>query len=175
RNVRLADIQFLSTGRGIAVTMDGDVWWVDGLGGDLQDIRWQRFASGLHEPMSLAIRDDEIFVFDRNGIWRLRDTDGNGEADDYQLFSHVASQTAGFREFPNSIKPAPDGSFVIAKGGQSSLGKDSGALLRISPDGLRAQRLGWGFRQPFAGVNPRTGLVTASDQQGQYVPATPLF
>ena len=30
------------------------------------------------------------------------------------------------------------------------------------------------MRQPFIGVHPKTGMVTASDQQGNYVPATPL-
>ena len=34
--------------------------------------------------------------------------------------------------------------------------------------------LGYGFRQPQIGVNVRTGLVTASDQQGHYIPTTPL-
>ena len=34
--------------------------------------------------------------------------------------------------------------------------------------------LGYGFRQPNIGVNIRTGLVTASDQQGNYIPSTPL-
>jgi cytochrome c2 len=35
--------------------------------------------------------------------------------------------------------------------------------------------LGWGFRGPFIGVHPRTGMVTASDQEGNYVPTTPLY
>ena len=34
--------------------------------------------------------------------------------------------------------------------------------------------LGYGLRQPNIGVNVRTGLVTSSDQQGQYIPSTPL-
>ena len=34
--------------------------------------------------------------------------------------------------------------------------------------------LGYGFRQPQIGVNVRTGLVTSSDQQGHYIPTTPL-
>ena len=34
--------------------------------------------------------------------------------------------------------------------------------------------LGYGFRQPNLSVNPRTGLVLASDQQGHYIPSTPL-
>ena len=40
--------------------------------------------------------------------------------------------------------------------------------------GERITTLGYGFRQPFVAVNLRTGLVTASDQQGNYIPSTPL-
>ncbi len=47
-------------------------------------------------------------------------------------------------------------------------------MLRVSADGRTATVLGYGFRQPQVGVNVRTGLVTASDQQGHYIPSTPL-
>jgi mono/diheme cytochrome c family protein len=47
-------------------------------------------------------------------------------------------------------------------------------VLRVSADGRQATMLGYGFRQPNIGVNPRTGLVTSSDQEGQYIPTTPL-
>lgn len=177
RNIRLADIQFFRDGCAAAVTIDGDVWMIDGLTANLDHVRWRRFASGLHEPLSLAIRNDELFVFDRNGLWRLRDTDGDGEADMYELFCNLFAQTSDTREFPNSMKLAPDGSFVIAKGGQrgATLAKDSGTVLRVAPDGRSVTTLGWGFRQPFVGVHPRTGTVTASDQEGNYVPATPIY
>ncbi|HWA87891.1 MAG TPA: DUF6797 domain-containing protein [Opitutus sp.] len=177
RNVRLADVQFFRSGRAAAVTFDGDVWLIDGLKGNLDTVTWRRFASGLHEPQSLAIRDDEVFVFDRNGIWRLKDRDGDGMADEHELFCNEFTQTAETREFANSMKLAPDGSFVIAKGGQegATLGRDNGTVIRVAPDGKSITRLGWGFRQPFIGVNPRTGLVTASDQEGNYVPTTPLY
>ncbi len=56
------------------VTIDGDVWKVRGLHQAGGPIVWRRFASGLHEPLTLAIRDEQIHVFDRNGIWRVRDT-----------------------------------------------------------------------------------------------------
>jgi cytochrome c551/c552 len=176
RNVRLADIAFFKDGRAAAVTFDGDVWLISGLKDDLREIQWKRFTSGLHEPLSIGIRDEEIFVFDRNGIWRLRDTDGNGEADVHELFSNAFAQTAETREYANGMRIAPDGSFIIAKGGQqgTTTGKDNGKVMRISADGKTATILGWGLRQPFIGVNPKTGLVTASDQQGHYVPSTPL-
>lgn len=176
RNIRFADLGFFRDGRAAAVTFDGDVWIISGLKGDLKDVKWRRFASGLHEPLGLCIRDDEVFVFDRNGIWRLRDTDGNGEADVHEMFSNAFTQTAETREFADGIRLAPDGSFVIAKGGimMSTLGKHNGSVLRISPDGKSSTVLGWGLRGPFIGVHPKTGLVTASDQQGHYVPTTPL-
>ncbi len=176
RLVRASDVQFLPDGTGVMVTLDGDVWLARGLHEPAGPVRWRRFASGLHEPLTLATRDGEIHVFDRNGIWRLRDTNGDGEADVHELFSNAFAQTADMREFPNTIRLAPGGEFVIAKGGQeaTTIGKHNGSVLRISADGRRATVLGYGLRQPNLGVNARTGLVTASDQQGHYVPSTPL-
>ena len=158
------------------MTLDGDVWMVRGLQQPNGPITWKRFASGLHEPMTLAIRDDELHVFDRNGIWRLLDTNGDGEADVHELFSNAFAQTADNREFPSTLRLAPGGEFVIAKGGQeaATIGKHNGSVLKISADGRTATVLGYGFRQPQVGVNVRTGLVTASDQQGHYIPSTPL-
>lgn len=176
RNVRPGDIQFLTDGTGVVVTLDGDVWTARGLNARAGQVHWRRFTSGLHEPLSLAIRDDQIYVFDRNGIWRLRDANGDGEADVHEMFSNAFAQTADNREFPSMIRLAPNGEFVIAKGGQeaTTIGKHNGSVLRVSADGRSATVLGYGFRQPNIGVNPRTGLVTASDQQGHYIPTTPL-
>jgi mono/diheme cytochrome c family protein len=176
RNVRPSDIQFFKDGVGVTVTLDGDVWLIHGLGDPKAPVRWKRFASGLHEPLSLAIRDNQIYVFDRNGIWRLRDTNGDYEADLYELFSNAFAQTADMREFPSEIRLAPGGEFIIAKGGQeaTTIGKHNGSVLRVAADGRTATVLGYGFRQPNLGVNIRTGLVTASDQQGHYIPSTPL-
>jgi cytochrome c2 len=177
RAIRIGDIQFLKDGTGVGVTLDGDVWLIRGLHDPSDAVRWRRFTSGLHEPLTLAIRDDQIFVFDRNGVWRIRDTNGDGEADVHELFSNAFAQTADMREFPSTIRLAPGGEFIIAKGNQqaTTIGKHNGTVLRISADGSHATQLGYGFRQPNVSVNPKTGLVIASDQQGNYVPSTPLY
>jgi cytochrome c2 len=177
RNIRLTDLSFFKDGTAVACTFDGDVWLIRGLGAQLSEVRWRRFASGLHEPMGIAIRDEELFVFDRNGIWRLEDSNVDGESDQHVLFSNVFPQSAETREFPNSMKLGPGGTFIIAKGGQqaSTISKLNGSVLRVAADGKSYEVLGYGFRQPFAGVHPRTGVVTASDQEGHYVPTTPLY
>lgn len=188
RNVRLADVAFLNDqGDAAGVTFDGDVWLISGLKGDLEKVTWKRFASGLHEPMSIVVRraagdgrskmgDAEILVFDRNGIWKLVDTNGDKECDRYEMFCNLFAQTAETREFPNSMKLGPKGELYISKGGQegTTYGKHNGTVIKIAPDGKSMEVIGYGLRQPFIGVNPKTGLVTASDQQGNYVPSTPL-
>lgn len=196
RNVRLADVAFLNDqGDAAGVTFDGDVWLISGLKGDLEKVTWKRFASGLHEPMSIVVRraagdgrskmgdgadknsaSAEILVFDRNGIWKLVDTNGDKECDRYEMFCNLFAQTAETREFPNSMKLGPKGELYISKGGQegTTYGKHNGTVIKIAADGKSMEVIGYGLRQPFIGVNPKTGLVTASDQQGNYVPSTPL-
>ncbi len=205
RNVRLADVAFLNDqGDAAGVTFDGDVWLISGLKGDLEKVTWKRFASGLHEPMSIVARprtlnaehstlnieskrgpkadagsllsNVDLLVFDRNGIWKLVDTNGDKECDRYEMFCNLFAQTAETREFPNSMKLGPKGELYISKGGQegTTYGKHNGTVIKIAPDGKSMEVIGYGLRQPFIGVNPKTGLVTASDQQGNYVPSTPL-
>lgn len=177
RNVRLADIAFLNDqGDAAGVTFDGDVWLISGLKGDLEAVTWKRFASGLHEPMSIVARNGEILVFDRNGIWKLVDSNGDKECDRYEMFCNLFAQTAETREFPNSMKLGPKGELYISKGGQegTTRGKHNGTVIKVAADGKSFEVIGYGLRQPFIGVNAQTGLVTASDQQGHYVPSTPL-
>lgn len=176
RNVRLSGLDFFQNGDAALSTFDGDVWLVSGIDGKLEAVSWQRFASGLHEPLGLEIVDDQIYVFSRNGIVRPRDLDGDGIADFYENFSNVVPQTSETREFAQDIVAAPDGGFYLAKGGQvaASRGIANGTVVRVSPDGKNYEVIARGLRQPYIGIDPKTGMVTSSDQQGNWIPTTPL-
>ncbi|GHB85377.1 DUF6797 domain-containing protein [Persicitalea jodogahamensis] len=190
RNVRVADVSFFKNGRAAVITFEGDVWLIDGIDRNLQNIQWKRFASGLHETMSIEVVNDEIYIFGREGIVRLHDLNGDDVADYYENFSNVMSQSPEGREWAGDVVPVPEGGFYIAKGGSLSNGpgvtpqvakgfrkgsKHNGTILKISPDGREAEVIATGFRGPYLGINPKTGVLTASDQQGNFVPSSPIY
>lgn len=190
RNVRVADIAFFSDGRAAAVTFEGDVWTIEGIDRSLQYVKWRRFASGMHEPMSVEVVKDTVYVFGREGIVRLHDLNKDGEADFYENFSNVMEQSPESREWAADMVYAPDKSFYIAKGGSLDNGPgmtvkagkgfragsgQNGTVLRISPDGKQYEVIATGLRGPYLGIHPEKGTLTASDQQGNFVPSSPIF
>lgn len=177
RNVRLSGFDFFSDGSAAFCTFDGDVWIVEGLTEGSEAATWKRFASGLNEPMTVCILNDEIFVFDRGGIVKLHDTDKNGEADWYENFSNIVPQTAETREFAMDMAAIPDGGFYLAKGGQigNTRGIANGTVVKVSSDGRSYEIVSTGLRQPYIGYDPETGILTSSDQQGHWKPATPIY
>jgi len=176
RPVRPTSIAFFKDGRAAVGTVDGDLWIVSGLEKTLAAVSWRRFTCGLHEPYSVAIRDGEIFIFDRSGLKRLHDRDGDGMADFHEWFCHDFWQSAETRDFPHDMALRPDGGFYLIKGGQQNdhLSKHSGRVLSISTGGDRVEIFSSGHRNGFLGIDPDSGDLFACDQQGHWIPATPV-
>lgn len=179
RRVRCADVGFLSADRAALVTYDGDVWFIDGLDNpSLSTVRWSRFASGLHEPLAIAIADGVVQVATKNGLVRLYDGDGDGEADWYENFSDSMRQSQSTRSFPLDMDIGPDGSTYVSAGGIALGGGGTpfaGGVARISPDGRTVELISEGGREPYVTVHPTTGLITGTDQQGNYIPSSVCY
>ena len=169
-------IDFSSDGEAVLVTFDGDVYRISGLGSADNRIEWKRIAAGFNEPQSIRIRGDEIFVFSRLGITRLVDNDNDGETDFYEMFSNRFNQSADTRDYPLSLALRPDGSFIIVKGGQQASARSvhSGRVMSISADGRKVEYFGYGLRNGYISGHPTKDIITASDQQGNWVPSTPF-
>lgn len=183
RRVRAADLAFLTDDRAAVLGYDGDVWLVDGFADPgLAKLTWRRFASGLHEPLAIAMTKGGIIqVATKNGVVRVYDRDGDGEADWFENFNDQLIQSQTTRSFPLGMGIGPDGSTYISQGGivtRSGLisggegTTQTGGILKISPDGRSSELFASGAREPFVAVNPKTGVVMATDQQGNYIPSS---
>jgi len=192
RRVRFAGMDFFKDGKRAALcTHDGDIWIVSGIDADLDKLEWRRFASGQYETLGLVIVDDVIYTSGRDQLTRYYDFNKDGEADYYENFNNQVMSTRGFHEFLFDLQTDAKGNFYFAKanpvnaggGGfgneKASLGNGtvcshSGCLFKVSKDGKKFEIVGRGFRAPN-GIGVRAdGLVTTSDNEGTWVPTTPL-
>ncbi|HEB54362.1 MAG TPA: hypothetical protein ENI87_14005 [bacterium] len=176
--MRTAAFDFFSDGRAAVSTWNGDVWIVSGIDGDLGELRWQRFATGLFDPLGLRIVDDVVYTHGRDGLTRLIDSDGDGEADRYECFNNQVMVTPAFHEFAFDLQTDRDGNFYFSKGapvnpggrGFMPIAPHHGCILKVSKDGSSITRIATGLRAPNGvGVSP-DGIITSGDNEGTYMP-----
>lgn len=192
RRVRFGGMDFFAGGKRAALcTHDGDIWIVSGIDEKLENLAWSRYASGLYEPLGLVIVNDQIYVSGREGITRFVDFNQDGEADYYEAFNHDVMSTRGFHEFVFDLQRDAAGNFYFAKanpvnGGGRGFGDEkasrgngvvsshAGCLFKVSPDGKKFEIVAKGFRAPN-GIGVRAdGQVTTGDNEGTWVPTSPL-
>jgi putative heme-binding domain-containing protein len=155
---------FFADGSAALCTMQGDVWHVEGLDDTLRNVRWRRIASGLHHALGLVIANKSVYVLGRDQITRLVDLNGDGETDFYECFSNAYRTSPAGHDFICGLERDAAGNFYTASGNQG--------LLRISPDGKRAEVLATGFRNPDGlGITP-TGQITVPCSEGEWTPAS---
>ncbi len=184
--MRLAAFDFFPGGTRAAVsTWNGDVWTVEGLDEDLDECRWKRFATGLFDPLGLKIVDGVVHVLGRDGITRLHDLDGDGEADFYECFNNEVLITKAFHEFAFDLQTDDEGNFYFAKAGPVRAGgrgfekilPHHGCLLKVPKDGKGIEVFATGLRAPNGisiapkGAMGTTGVVaTSGDNEGTWMP-----
>lgn len=173
--IRPAAIDFFSDGRLAMSSMNGDVWLCSGIDRDLKQLRWQRFATGLYEPLGLRIVDDKLYVLGRDRITRLHDFNADGEADYYQSFFAGGTVSPSYHAFAFDLQTDSQGNFYFVKSGRKAEdAPDQNALLKVSADGERWEVVATGFRHPNGlGVGPHDEIVIG-DNQGEFVPSSKL-
>lgn len=178
---RPSGIDFLPDGRGVVSSLSGDVWLVDGIGEELGTLRWQRFATGLNQPLGVKVVDDAIYVTGRDQITRLHDTNQDGEADYYENFNNEVMAATNFHAFTLNLETDSKGNFYFAKstpwppvvsGVKAEITPHHGSLFRVSPDGARLEVIADGLRNPNGmSIGPNDEIVY-SDNEGNWVPTS---
>lgn len=158
------DHDFLPDGSAILATITGDVWHVSGLDESLTAVRWKRFASGLNHALGVVVHDGAIYVQGRDQITRLRDLDGDGEADFYECVSNAFITSPAGHDFICGLQRDGAGNFYTCSGNQG--------LIRIHPDGKTVDVIATGFRNPNGlGLSP-DGVLTVPCSEGEWTPAS---
>ncbi len=155
---------FLGDGSALVCTMHGDVWRVSDIQYPSKQAVWTRFASGLHHSLGMVVDDDGIFVLGRDQITRLKDLNGDGEADFYECFSNAYETSPAGHDFICGLEKDSSGNFYIASGNQG--------VVRVSADGEQAEVVATGFRNPDGISLSPDGLITVPCSEGTWTPAT---
>jgi len=176
-NLLVGGMDFLPNGDLAVCTWAGEVWIVEGAQGAPVAAKYRRFARGLAEPMGLAVRDGKIYVGTKQALYRLTDTDGNGEADLFECLNQSWGYTGSYNAFVYGPVFDKAGNFILANAGHSGRwdSRYMGWALRISPDGKKLDAICSGFREPNGiGTFGPDLDVFVSENQGAWMAACKL-
>ena len=170
-------LDFLPNGDLVVCTWPGEVWIVEQATGPAKDARYRRFARGLCEPMGVVEREGKIYVATKQGLYRLTDTDGNGEADLFECLNQSWGYTGSYNAFVYGPVFDKAGNFILANAGHSGRWDSSymGWALRLSPDGKQVTPICSGLREPNGiGTFGPDREVFVTENQGQWMAACKL-
>ncbi|BCU77343.1 hypothetical protein llg_20580 [Luteolibacter sp. LG18] len=151
----LSGIAFAEDGTAYISTLVGDVWKVTGLEGDLKNVVWKRYASGLDLPMGVVVVDGVPHASARHFIFRLVDLNGDGEADYYERFSREDIPYAD--ECGRDLQRDAAGNFYF---------NSRSGIFRLAADGTGLAKVGEGSRNPLGMAVRKDGLVLSDSSEG---------
>ena len=186
-------VDFMPDGRLVAVFRRGEVMTYDPATG-----KWDVFARGLHDPLGVvALSNRGLLVAQRPEVTRIRDTDGDGEADVFETVSDEFGMSGNYAEFTHGPVRDEEGSLYfslntasnngpvrdIIRGEYSPRGRVGrmfsavayrGWVMKVTPDGETIP-LASGFRSPNGLALDRSGNLFVPDNQGDWLGTSKLY
>jgi arylsulfatase A-like enzyme/dienelactone hydrolase/glucose/arabinose dehydrogenase len=191
--LEVSGITELADGRLAVATRKGEIWLISGAGDDPPtNVRYHRFADGLHEPLGLEWRDGAFWTAQRSELTRIADTDGDEVADDYATAAKGWGVTGHYHEYAYGPKPDGDGTFWLTLNTGLNLRDEhlEGTIHDAALGYRQGAWRGWGLEVPSgggdlvpvcAGLRSPSGLgrnaagaMFATDQQGNWIATNAL-
>ncbi|TZF81447.1 hypothetical protein FW774_17950 [Pedobacter sp. BS3] len=164
---------------------------------------WKLFAEGLHDPLGiLVISNSELLIMQRPELTRIKDTNGDGEADLYEKVTDDFGISGNYHEFNYGPVSDKKGNLYIALNASSSagrirkevrgkinlLGRDGddgrkqmfsavpyrGWIMKLTPDG-KLHPFASGFRSPNGIGFDLQGNLFATDNQGDWLGTSTFY
>jgi hypothetical protein len=173
--LEVGGLGFRPDGQLLACTRRGEIWRIENvLTEDPQQVRFHRFATGLHEALGLWVESNQaVYVVQRPELTKIRDTNGDGIADEYTPVCDQWGVSGDYHEF--AFGPARDkqGNFYVTLnvgfgGGHQAKVPWRGWCVKVTPQG-RLEPIACGLRSPN-GINMSPeGELFYCDNQGEWV------
>jgi cytochrome c551/c552 len=174
--LEVGGVATMPDGRIAVSTRRGDVWMIENPTAENNSTpRFTLFASGLHESLGLAYRDNALYTAQRGELTKLMDTNGDGKADVYETI-HSWPISGHYHEYSFGPKFASDGNFFVS--GNVAFGNEEwwrgesrkpwrGWIMKIHTDGT-LEPWATGVRSP-CGLGIVDGELFYDDNQGDWV------
>jgi len=164
-------IEILPDGKVALGTRRGEVWLIDNAyAADPKEAKFTRFAHGMHEILGLAQKDGWIYVTQRPDVSRIKDTNGDGKADVFEVVSDGWEINGDYHEYAFGSRFDKNGDIWITlclTGSFNSNSKFRGWAGKITKDGKFVPTTS-GVRSPGGVGFNAEGEVFYTDNQGPW-------
>lgn len=163
--------QMMPNGRVAVCTRYGDIYILEGaFENPPRNVKFNLYASGLHEALGLAQRDGWLYVIQRGELTRTKDVDGDGRADLFETVSDDWGLSGDYHEYAFCSKFDKEGYLWVVLCLTGSFTSDvefRGWCFRISPDGKAIPTCS-GIRSPGGIAMNAAGDMFYTDNQGPW-------
>jgi glucose/arabinose dehydrogenase len=164
-------LEVLPDGKVAVGTRRGEIWLIDNAyDPDPEKVKFSRFAHGLHEVLGLAWKDGFFYVTHRPDITRIKDTDGDGKADLFEVFNQGWEVNGDYHEYAFGSRFDKNGELWISlclTGSFTSDSKFRGWAGKVTRDGKWVPTTS-GVRSPGGIGFNALGDVFYTDNQGPW-------
>ena len=164
-------LELLPDGKIAVGTRRGEIWLIDNAyDDDPKKAKFTRFAHGLHEVLGLAQKDGWLYVTHRPDVTRIKDTNGHGKADLFEVVTDGWEINGDYHEYAFGSRFDKDGNIWITlclTGSFNSNSKFRGWAVKVTPDGKFIPTTS-GVRSPGGVGFNAEGDVFYTDNQGPW-------
>ena len=134
--MEIGSIALLPEKRVAVSSRRGEIWICEGAyEDDLSQVKWTKFAEGLHEPFGMFWREGWLWMTQRPEVTKIRDVDGDWKADEFVTVAAPWGINGNYHEYAFGSDPDKEGNIWVALCLTNSSGAAEASPFR-----------GWGFR-----------------------------
>jgi len=172
RSIMPTAITWTAAGHLAFTSLKGHVYLAKDTNGDGLPDALSLFEEGLAAPFGILADGSDLIVAHKPEVLRLRDTDGDGRADQRSIIASGWGYTNNYHDWTCGIVRDTRGNMYVGLGsdyGQPKRPRDRarwrGAVLRITPSG-NTEPVGFSFRYPVGLAITEDDQIFVSDNQG---------